>query len=357
MSEHTDSRYEELYPKTSANITYPSSATLSLLGLSENSTVDDALAKLSLGAGKYGYAITLIDSSGKPLSGVHITGVDELNGGELLTDDNGYCLGVSLSKNVTISSVESWIDLSSFSVNVNSTGIVTEVNITLERKNEITITSSQDFCFSQYCYLADFCIVGGGGGGSGQSGGGGGYVANLLSHSVSQSQKYNIIIGSGGSGNTINSNGNNGAQQGGSTKLTMDSNQLLIADGGKAGNVTAYSDGTGNGDGAEFMPGGGQREATDGVGYKFDNISLGLIGGGGGGLGRTYYSYAGNYNTKQSSLGGSPFGGHGSDYQNGNNARGWGGGGGGAYSNIAAPSFGYGGKGEQGVLFIRPYWN
>lgn len=42
-----DGSYEALYPKTMANITYPSSNILSLLGLSENSNVDDAFNVLS----------------------------------------------------------------------------------------------------------------------------------------------------------------------------------------------------------------------------------------------------------------------------------------------------------------------
>ena len=43
---NSDGSYEVLYPKTMANITYPSSNTLSLLGLSENSNVDDAFNAL-----------------------------------------------------------------------------------------------------------------------------------------------------------------------------------------------------------------------------------------------------------------------------------------------------------------------
>lgn len=337
-------------------------STCVLLNLPTTSVPNDAFAKLALGAGNYGYLIKVQDSSGNPVSGMTVNGVSTITGGTAVTDENGEVLGVSTSTQVSVSVTSPYFDLGDASQSVQSTGIITQVNLAMSilysENQAVTISSSQTIRFSPNVEEVDFCAIGGGGGGAygninRLAGGGGGYVNNLLNQPPAQNDVFSISIGAGGNcgaGNTTPGNG-------GSTSVSRNSSKILSANGGKGagnGNISSSTGGTGNGNGAN----GGQGTRVNGGNgtvYLFDDQDLGLAGGGGGGAGGGYF----NGVNISATNGGSPYGGAGSasQYSAGGNGRGPGGGGGGGAVYYDYNSGSYegtlGGEGAAGAVILR----
>lgn len=328
-----------------------SDATAELLGLPSTAVPNDAFAKLALGTGKYGYSIKVVDPSGNPLSGITVSGVETPLGQTAVTGENGTVLGVSTETSVSVSVTSPYFDLNSASQTVQSTGIVTEVTLTLTEKyaeNEIiTVSSSATARFSPRVKKVDFCAIGGGGGGgwsSGGGGGGGGYVENLLDRTVSPEEVYTLTVGSGG---TAGSNPYGGS--GGQSSINLNGSTLASANGGSGAGtsnpaVDGRPGGTGNGNG-----GTGNSRTTEEANGKagtvnlFNDASLGLAGGGGGGGG--YYV---NESGTVCGEGGAPYGGRGgiNGSTPGQGGRGPGGGGGGSTrQNNTTSGVGYGANG------------
>ena len=352
--------YEVIYPKSASNIILLSNAMNEFYGY-ENGTLDDALLQQLLGIGTYGYQIKVVYPDGSPVVGSTVSGITAISGRDLVTDENGVVLGTSESQSVTIGATSPCIDVKAASgISVQSTGILTDYTVQLEYETEIQlITSSQILTFSSRITSVDLCAVGAGGGSNNpgnhylSSGGGGGYVQNLMAHQIQG--ELQIKIGSGT------------ALDGGSTQVVEDSATILTANGGMRGNVVSYSEnedtgnipgGVGNGNGgvgrgrSNFNT---TSQGQDGTVYVFNDSSLGLPGGGGGGA-----MYSTRYDVYVYSKAGQSKGGVGSTYkpnpneqtQRAQNGQIPGGGGGGVISNItSSPSYTSGGSGGVYIRF------
>ncbi len=162
----SDGSYNELYPKTDAwtKDETLSAQVASVLGLRDNYKPDDAFLGLYFGAGTYRYRVRVLFDDGKPCSGCTVSGLTQIIGQSLVTDENGYVLGKSTSTSVTIAIAVPYLDWKTpDSQSIASTGIITDVVFTLEKVVDIlTITSSQDGKISNYAKSVDVCFVGGG---------------------------------------------------------------------------------------------------------------------------------------------------------------------------------------------------
>ena len=267
-------------------------STKEIFGLDQSATVNDVFVVLGLGAGKYGYGITLKYPDGTPAAGLKVTGVTDRLGQTITTDENGYFLAVATTTSIKFSVNQEYFDINNITnKTINSTSIVTNQEVSFEYKtitNYVLLQTSQQLKFSRACKL-DLTAVGGGGGSTGVStkarfgaGGGGGYVQTILDVEVTTSDIIKITIGSGGSILYMEATAN--GYNGGVTKVEKNNVQLLLANGGGGSgynnSTSSASKGIGNGNGGLSA---GQENPTNGAGYIFNNSSLGIAGGGGGG--------------------------------------------------------------------------
>lgn len=267
-------------------------STKEIFGLDQSATVNDVFVVLGLGAGKYGYGITLKYPDGTPAAGLKVTGVTDRLGQAITTDENGYFLAVATTTSIKFSVNQEYFDINNITnKTINSTSVVTNQEVSFEYKtitNYVLLQTSQQLKFSRACKL-DLTAVGGGGGSTGVStkarfgaGGGGGFVQTLLDIDVSTSDIIKLTIGSGGSILYMESTAD--GYDGGVTKVEKNNVQLLLANGGGGSgynnSTSTASKGIGNGNGGLSA---GQENPTNGAGYIFNNSSLGIAGGGGGG--------------------------------------------------------------------------
>lgn len=351
-------------------------ATAALLGLGTDAVPDDAFVALVLGQGVYGYRVKVQLSDGTPVQGSTVSGISPLQGGSLVTGADGTVLGKSTSASVTIGCSSPYIDQKApGSQSVTASGTITDVTLTLmNNTGTITVTSSRTISnISPFAKTVDITAVGGGGGGTGNpiysnyspyagNGGGGGYVQTKLSQPIN-GKTITITIGAGGNGSkgdvrTVENGGN-----GGQTTVKVDGQTVLTAAGGTGATGGSYlptstgSGGRGNGNGgtADDRASVGGIRPTNGVGYLFDDSSLGIAGGGGGGYG------AWNWQTNPDDIrGGLPNGGSGGlpsrgsqGRANGNSGGLGGGGGGGSHWQSPDGGGGDGGRGGSGVVYLR----
>lgn len=330
-------------------------STCILLDLPVTSVPNDAFAKLALGAGNYGYLIKVQDSSGNPVKGMTVNGIFTITGETAITDDDGEVLGVSTATQVSVSVTSPYFDLGDASQVVDSTGIITQVNLTMptlySENQAVTLRTSATLKFSPFVEYADFCLIGAGGGSGandnlyGGAGGGGGYVTNVLNQQISTEDSYELTIGAGGSDGFWTGSYVNPGGTGGTTTLKKNGSIVGTANGGGGGNAATDKGGVGNGNGGAaytsvVLP-------TAGTGYLFNEQSLGLAGGGGGGSGASKYAHSGAVS------GASPYGANGSSINSpGISATGPGGGAGGAgyYTDGQKRS---GGTGGDGAIIMR----
>lgn len=326
--------------------------TANLLGLPNTAVPDDALLALIIGVGTYGYRIKIQLADGSPVEGATVSGLEALTGSTLVSGSDGIVLGKSTSQTVTIECTSPYIDQEApAGQSVTATGTITDVTLTLTSiTGTITVPSSETTKVSSMAKTMDITAVGGGGGGGGKNtkssssiaggGGGGGYVATKLLVPVTPLQELTLIIGSGGAAGAYAKTGGDG----GSTTIKSAGADLLTASGGFGGvaGQAQNTGGVGNGNGGYTNTSDGE----DGVGYIFDDASLGLAGGGGGGGG----TLAGS----TGAVGGNPYGGDGAlgstNTVNGQDAtagKGPGGGGGGGYYNMDNAA------GAPGCVYIR----
>ena len=365
-----DTGYEPLYPKTKTDVNYLSSAINTLYGFTGENSLDDALAQLFLGVGKYGYAIHVEYPDGSPAEGFTITGIDHPDGSSaVVTDANGDTVGVSSESKVTVNIESPYVDFKDVTgVEITATGILTNHTVTLQA-GTVTLSESNTYTFSPIAKKADFCLVGGGGPGRKgyDTGGGGGYVTNVMDITLTSSQ-ITVNIGSGGIGNT----GEYAEPSaGGATSLIYNDSLNSTANGGDYGkesyqphppfSTSYHKGGAGNGSGGEGNVTISSSYPNDypltnghsGTIYLFNNNSLGLAGGGGGGAYRDYQSnWPGAVACSEPGL---PNGGKGGywnsrteDTQEGEDGKFPGGGGG------CGRIRGY--NGAQGVVYIRTYY-
>ena len=332
--------------------------TCALLDIPNTSVPNDAFMKLALGTGNFGYSIHVQIGDGVPVPGAVISGsnISPVPGYSLTTDDSGDCIVISPNENITISAASPYLDFAdqnSISIQRNPDSVLTNYAVTLQQKEETDaeIENSGVYYLSPLIESYDLCLVAGGGGGCYRnqnvgsnrtygSGGGGGWITNELGLSaLNYGRKLTVTIGAGGARAPAAGDGGDG----GNTTVELPG-KTISADGGQGGNMSQTANGTaiggsGNGNGGSAFPGSGQN-GGNAVGYKFNEESLGVPGGGGG----AGYSYNGpNY------TGGTPNGG--STTQNQHNGKYPGGGGSGGdhpgNQNYLA------GIGAAGCVFVR----
>lgn len=329
--------------------------TASILGLPNTAVPDNAFLALTIGVGTYGYRVKIQLADGTPVEGATVSGITALTGSTLMSGADGIVLGKSTSQSVTIGCTSPYIDQAApASQSVTATGTITDVTLTLTAITDmITVTSSKTTKVSPMAKTMDVTAVGGGGGGGGKNtksgisvaggGGGGGYAATKLLVPTAPLQELALIVGSGGAAGEYSASGGDG----GSTTIKSAGTDLLVASGGSGGvgGKATNAGGAGNGNGGYTMTSDGE----DGVGYIFDDASLGLAGGGGGGGG----TQAGSVGAS----GGNPYGGDGAlgstNIANGADAtagKGYGGGGGGGYYNMNSAA------GASGCVYIRVHF-
>ena len=105
-------------------------------------------------------------------------------------------------------------------------------------------------------------------------------MQTVLNIEIESTQILKIVIGSGGTGDKLDSNSMATAGNGGTTTVSKDDSQIISAVGGGGGrNTPTAVSGVGNGDGGVSA---NNPNGKDGTGYIFNDSSLGLAGGGGG---------------------------------------------------------------------------
>ena len=161
----SDGSYNELLPKADAWTKKEtlSAQTATTLGLGNSYKPDDAFLGLYFGAGTYRYRVRVLFDDGKPCSGCVVSGLTQITGLSLTTDNDGYVLGKSTSTSVTISVTIPYLDWKNPSEqSIISTGIITDIVFTLEKvTNMLTITSSRTAKISSYVKSVDIAYVGG----------------------------------------------------------------------------------------------------------------------------------------------------------------------------------------------------
>ena len=266
--------------------------TAALYELDDTAAPDDVFIILALGAGKYGYGITVKYPDGTPAAGLSVTGVTDRLGKAITTDENGYFLAVSENNKISFSIKSPYFDIANISNQaVNAAGVLTRQTVEFAYKtyeDYILLTTSQVMKFSR-AYKLDLTAVGGGGGSTGVNtksafgaGGGGGYVETQLDIDVDTSDKLTVTIGAGGSIHYI-TNATTAGNPGGHTAVDKGSIRLVSAYGGTGSGVNngVPFQGTGNGNGG--VRSNSVVNPTNGTGFIFNDASLGLAGGGGGG--------------------------------------------------------------------------
>jgi hypothetical protein len=266
--------------------------TAALYELDDTAAPDDVFIILALGAGKYGYGITVKYPDGTPAAGLSVTGVTGRLGEAIITDENGYFLAVSENNEISFSIKSPYFDIANISNQaVNAAGVLTRQTVEFAYKtyeDYILLTTSQVMKFSR-AYKLDLTAVGGGGGSTGVNtksafgaGGGGGYVETQLDIDVDTSDKLTVTIGAGGSIHYI-TNATTAGNPGGHTAVDKGSIRLVSAYGGTGSGVNngVPFQGTGNGNGG--VRSNSVVNPTNGTGFIFNDASLGLAGGGGGG--------------------------------------------------------------------------
>lgn len=228
--------------------------TCDLLDIPRTSTPNEAFLKLALGAGKYGYTLHFKYPNGAPAAGFAVSGLTSITDEALTTDSTGTVFGVSTSKSITAGLNTGYDDLKPVSQTIASTGILTEVTITLSYVSfPLFVDTSKTVKFSPAAPKMNICAVGAGGSGGAARGyrpsltsdadqgwamgGSGGYVKTLSNQTVAN-KSYACTIGKGGAGKTVSSASGwhaSTGNDGGTTSVLVDGSSILSADGGKGG--------------------------------------------------------------------------------------------------------------------------
>lgn len=273
-----------------------------LIGLSDTeATVNMALRRLVLPAGKYAVVVTVLTPGGRPLSGVTVTGITNAAGAACVTDTNGKAVGFSSTASATLAVSPNFIDTNNLSKSVtliaNAANLVT-MRLTRFSTASKLFTSSGTCEFSPDVSCFNCSAIGGGGNGgsgvynsgaypyyaSGGGGGGAGYIANKAN--VTPTGKITATVGA----------------TNGTSSVSMAGTSIITAAGGSNGNNGTSSGGSGGSGGATGGTGGYATSNPMGYGAYGGQSSSGFLypptpvgGAGGGGTAcisvETNYSY------------------------------------------------------------------
>lgn len=208
QQQQADGSYQELWPKNDSwnKTEVLTDNTRSLLGISSDSVPNDAFLALFIGVGKYGYKVKVTYPDGTPVANCTISGLTAISGQSLITNSQGYCLALSTSTTPTITAISSYGDLDSSSVQVSSTGTITNVNISLKKKaSYVLYTSSTSIKISPMVSTIDIGGIGRRCVGAGEDGGAaatGGYSKGVV---INNSNSLSITIGSASTSTTATS--------------------------------------------------------------------------------------------------------------------------------------------------------
>ena len=336
-------------------------ATAGLYGLGSDAVPDDVFNDIysrliMIAQDKARLIVTVKDASGAPIPNTLISGLqDESGSSGVLTNENGVATGYADEGTANIS-VSGFADLVDKSVSqAVQKGITYNIDLSVETRNFLKITSSGNYKFSGRITRVDVTVVGGGAGGNGgycrsgsssgdraSVGGGGGYCVVQENVDFSPNTLYGAVIGAGGRGGTGNAydkfDSEFYGENGGSSSFLG-----VTANGGSHGTQT--SGGAGNGRGGNVT---GSAHDTGGNGvagsvYGYSSFTETVLYGGGGGAG-----YGGK--------GGADFGGDGATSWNSPPTTvqaNTGGGGGGGLGDGGRDDATNGGDGGSGVIALR----
>ena len=367
---------------------------VALFGTANNRTVDEAFRgianKLDLIMGdQAALTLTVQDSAGNGIPDVLIGNMFDENGDSVYTNASGVASGY-VAEGSVILTISGYADIENYSESIEVTKGETYSKVwTVNVRNFIKITSTQNIKFSGNVISVDVDVLGGGGGGSvgseygtgsnytarSGSGGAGGDVGEMVSIDVNPNEDYPAVIGGGGPGGTYSSSGRytNGGTGGassflgvtasggsGATSASLSSNTPSAPGTGPNGNGGSGGTGTSGFNAQPFVGGAGGQ----GVKMIFSSFTETELSGGGGA--------GGSVATQTKGAGGSPGGGSGgaggdssagggiydraSPGDSGVNGLGGGGGGGGAKSyrdDAWLSSIANGGAGGSGCVAVR----
>lgn len=341
---------------------------IALFGDVTNRTVDEAFhgiaEKMNLIMDDVAtLTLTVKASNGHAINNVLITGMINEDGGSVYTNSNGVATGYVTEGNVTIS-ISNFADIINYSETFEVVkGQSYTKNWTVNTRNFLKLTSSQNIRFSGNVEQLDITVVGGGGGGScgsysnpmGRGGGGGGGGACIVQEDIEfvANTIYPAVVGSGGAGGEGYSSGllpDNPAYggNGGSSSI------LGITANGGAGCNSSNSAAVGNGNGGHYNT---SLNGINGSTLGYASFTETTRYGGGGGAGANLRGAAQTYGTGGEGYGGD--GGHwsaASEVQATAGTNGFGGGGGGgagSYSDSSNYHFYSGASGGSGCIAMR----
>nr|DAN12831.1 MAG TPA: hypothetical protein [Caudoviricetes sp.] len=244
--------------------------------------------------GNYLYAIKVILSTGEPVPDVTITGISAVGGGTAVTNDKGYVLCSSTMSSASLSVNSPYMDalpIKNQVVNHDGSyicGVTLVLGVVTSGGHIIRVDGV--YKFSSNVKKADFWGIGGGAGGSayvrnnssysngrGGVGGGSGYTSNVYNVDVTETDRFTVSLGKGGSGGYAAVTGwgassDGYGSDGGQTTVLKNGTNILTANGGKAWSDTSTPDGGSGGGGfvtGNFINNGegtnGGRNGSDGA--------------------------------------------------------------------------------------------
>ena len=210
--------------------------TCAVLGLPTTAVPNDAFLRLALPEGKFVVRVSVVSPGGLPLSGITIQGLETINGGTVVTGDDGTAIGFTTAASpVTITAVNPFLDISgnvSASVTL-ATDVINECTLTFVRGSATskTFTASTTVRFSPDVDIFNCSAIGGGNNGAagtsrqdtsinqgavawGGKGGNAGAVANAANLANPGTDISVVVGGVGGTskiGNYITATGGGGA--------------------------------------------------------------------------------------------------------------------------------------------------
>lgn len=213
---------DELKIATGSKITKSTSLAANL---PENASVDEALRLI--GASVYlskiqkaQCVVSVKYSSGSPVKHVLITGLTDLDGNDLYTDDTGVAIGYCGTGTYQVG-IKDYADIEDSLTTLNAIiGNTYSIDLTVNTRNFLALTSSKSVRFSKNVKQLNYSVVGGGGGGGsggqygiltnqswgytyGGGGGGSGYAETVKNASFEHDKSYPCTVGSAGKGGVV----------------------------------------------------------------------------------------------------------------------------------------------------------
>lgn len=137
-----------------------------ILGPAADVTPADVFLKLALGPGRYAYILQVTYPDGTPVVNRTVSGVKDLYGNTLVTDENGRVAAIAEKETVTASVELEYLDLKSIAdQQIEATGFVTYQTLCLERNkdDDLLIIGSKTYELSPFVRSMDDTPSGDGG--------------------------------------------------------------------------------------------------------------------------------------------------------------------------------------------------